>query len=100
MKLSTCWSSPSFWPLLRTVASCTDCHRVLPRCSDPRFSSEGSVDKEIFFKLTALGPTPFRYWTTKKGNPARLIEEPTEIQTKIIKAFGYEIEGGVLHKSN
>ncbi len=40
------------------------------------------------------------YWTTRKGNPARLIEEPTEIQTKIIKAFGYKLEGGVLQKSN
>ena len=30
--------------------------RVLPRCSEPRFSSEGGVDKEIFLKLTALGP--------------------------------------------
>ncbi len=40
------------------------------------------------------------YWTTKKGNPARLIEEPTQLQTKIIKAFGYEFEGGVLQNSN
>jgi hypothetical protein len=40
------------------------------------------------------------YWTTKKGNPARLIEEPTEIQTKIIKAFGYKLEDGVLQTSN
>ncbi len=40
------------------------------------------------------------YWTTKKGNPARLIEEPNEMQTKIIKAFGYKLEGGVLQKSN
>lgn len=40
------------------------------------------------------------YWTTKKGNPARLIEQPTQIQTKIIVAFGYEFEGGVLQKSN
>src|SRR5208337_3397373 len=31
-------------------------------------------------------------WTSKKGTPARLIEEPTEIQTKIMKAFGYKTE--------
>jgi transposase len=40
------------------------------------------------------------YWTTRKGNPTRLIEEPTEIQTKIIKAFGYKLESGVLQKAN
>jgi len=38
------------------------------------------------------------YWTTTKGKPARLIEEPTEIQAKIMKALGYKIEGGVLQK--
>ena len=36
-------------------------------------------------------------WSAGKGKPARMIEEPTEIQARILKAFGHAVTaGGVL----
>jgi transposase len=36
-------------------------------------------------------------WSAGKGKPARMIEEPTEIQAQILKAFGHAVTtGGVL----
>ena len=36
-------------------------------------------------------------WSTGKSKPRRMIEEPSEIQAKILKAFGYAItRNGVL----
>lgn len=35
-------------------------------------------------------------WKTGKNNPARMLEEPSDQQAQILKAFGYEIKGGVL----
>lgn len=37
-------------------------------------------------------------WYSGKPEPQRMIEEPTEDQAAILKAFGYEIAGGVLQK--
>jgi transposase len=38
-------------------------------------------------------------WSSAHGKPKRIIEEPTEIQAKILKAFGQEISSGVLHET-
>ena len=35
-------------------------------------------------------------WYPKKRKPEQMMEEPTKIQGKILKTFGYEIEKGVL----
>jgi transposase len=35
-------------------------------------------------------------WHGRKREPARMIEEPSEMQAKILKAFGYKIDNGVL----
>jgi hypothetical protein len=36
-------------------------------------------------------------WSAGKGKPSRMIEEPTEIQAQIMKAFGFAVKpGGVL----
>jgi transposase len=35
-------------------------------------------------------------WQSGKKNPERLLEEPSEMQAQILKAFGYEIKKGVL----
>lgn len=38
-------------------------------------------------------------WREKQKTPGRMIEEPTELQTRILKAFGYAVTtGGVLQK--
>ena len=37
-------------------------------------------------------------WYAGKSKPQRMIEEPTEEQSTILKAFGHEIAGGVLQK--
>ena len=37
-------------------------------------------------------------WSADKKKPLRLLEEPANDQSLIIKAFGYEILGGVLQK--
>ncbi len=38
-------------------------------------------------------------WKSKQKSPARIIEEPTEVQARILKAFGYAVKsGGVLQK--
>ena len=37
-------------------------------------------------------------WSSANGKPKRIIEEPTEIQAKILKAFGQKISSGVLHE--
>jgi transposase len=37
-------------------------------------------------------------WHKTLRKPKRIIEDPTEIQAKIFKAFGPEIRGGVLHE--
>jgi transposase len=37
-------------------------------------------------------------WYAGKSKPQRVIEEPTENQSAILKAFGYKIVGGVLQK--
>jgi transposase len=37
-------------------------------------------------------------WTTSKRGAHRIIEDPTEMQAKILGAFGYKIDGGVLQK--
>ena len=37
-------------------------------------------------------------WESGKSKPIRMIEEPTENQAKIMRAFGYEVSGGVLQK--
>jgi transposase len=38
-------------------------------------------------------------WSAGKGMPTRMIEEPTEIQARILKAFGHAVTaGGVLQK--
>ena len=37
-------------------------------------------------------------WESGKSKPVRMIEEPTENQAAIMRAFGYEISGGVLQK--
>ena len=39
-------------------------------------------------------------WSASKSRPQRVIEEPTEDQSAILKAFGYKIASGVLQKSN
>ena len=36
------------------------------------------------------------HWTTSRNKPSRVVEEPTEIQSRILSAFGYKIENGVL----
>jgi len=39
-------------------------------------------------------------WGAGKGKPTRMIEEPTEIQARILKAFGHAVTmGGVLQKT-
>lgn len=35
-------------------------------------------------------------WHGRKREPARMIEEPSEVQAKILKAFGHNIDNGVL----
>jgi transposase len=35
-------------------------------------------------------------WNERKKEPARMIEEPTEIQSQILKAFGHKVAHGVL----
>jgi hypothetical protein len=35
-------------------------------------------------------------WQSGKRKPERLLEEPSGIQAKILKAFGYEVKSGVL----
>ena len=37
-------------------------------------------------------------WYTGKPRPQRIIEEPSEDQSAILKAMGYEISSGVLQK--
>lgn len=37
-------------------------------------------------------------WSASKKKPLRLLEEPTNDQSLILKVFGYEIAGGVLQK--
>jgi transposase len=37
------------------------------------------------------------WWSSSAEKPKRTIEEPTETQAQILKAFGYEIVSGVLH---
>jgi len=39
-------------------------------------------------------------WYSGKSRPRRVIEEPTENQSAILKAFGYRIASGVLQKSS
>ena len=39
-------------------------------------------------------------WCSGKSKPQRMIEEPTENQAAILKAFGHEIVGGVLQRLN
>lgn len=39
-------------------------------------------------------------WYSGTTKPQRIIEEPTEDQSAILKAFGYKIASGVLQKSN
>jgi len=39
-------------------------------------------------------------WYSGKSRPRRIIEEPTENQSAILKAFGYRIASGVLQKSS
>jgi transposase len=38
------------------------------------------------------------HWTTSRKRPSRVLEEPTEIQSQILSAFGYKIEDGVLRQ--
>jgi len=38
-------------------------------------------------------------WHAAQGKPKRIIEEPTEVQAKILRAFGQEISGGVLRET-
>jgi len=35
-------------------------------------------------------------WTAKKRKPERIIEDPTDAQAQIVKAFGYKVKSGVL----
>jgi hypothetical protein len=38
-------------------------------------------------------------WSVAKGKPARMIEEPTQLQAQILKAFGHAVRrSGVLQK--
>ena len=37
-------------------------------------------------------------WESGKSKPVRMIEEPTENQAAIMRAFGYEVREGVLQK--
>jgi hypothetical protein len=39
-------------------------------------------------------------WYYGKSTPRRVIEEPTENQSAILKAFGYRIVSGVLQKAS
>jgi len=39
-------------------------------------------------------------WYSRKSRPQRIIEEPSENQSAILKAFGYKIASGVLQKLN
>jgi transposase len=38
------------------------------------------------------------HWTTSRSKASRLLEEPTEIQSQILRAFGHKIEDGVLRQ--
>jgi hypothetical protein len=38
-------------------------------------------------------------WQEKKKKPARIIEEPTEVQAAILKALGFEVRDGVLQET-
>lgn len=40
------------------------------------------------------------FWYPRKRKAEQMLEEPTKIQGKILKAFGYEIEKGVLQNSS
>ena len=35
-------------------------------------------------------------WSPSAGKPERVVEDPTETQTQILRAFGFEIASGVL----
>jgi hypothetical protein len=37
-------------------------------------------------------------WQKKMKAPSRIIEEPTELQAAILKAFGYKIRSGILQE--
>jgi len=39
-------------------------------------------------------------WHRRKRKPARIVEEPTQIQAQILKAFGYKVKSGVLQEMN
>jgi transposase len=38
------------------------------------------------------------WWSASTGKPDRVIEEPNEMQAQIMRAFGYELASGVLHR--
>jgi transposase len=38
------------------------------------------------------------HWTTSRDKATRVLEQPTEIQSQILSAFGYKIENGVLRQ--
>jgi len=38
------------------------------------------------------------HWTTSRSKASRLLEEPTETQSRILRAFGHKITDGVLRK--
>jgi transposase len=38
------------------------------------------------------------HWTTSRNKASRLLEEPTEVQSQILRAFGHKIKDGVLRQ--
>ena len=51
---------------------------------------------QVMQNMRTLGSCLF--WHSGKRKPVRAIEDPTPEQASILKAFGYEITGGVTQK--
>jgi hypothetical protein len=74
------------------------------RSVDHALSEELLPDREILRQVRQEHHRNRQYGlgnrADRTGKPTRMIEEPTEIQTRILKAFGHAVTmGGVLQKT-
>jgi len=88
------WTDPKIkCHILTCVLALTFLRRIENRLHSAGLSITASSAMEQMHRLHSC-----LCWTDPAGDPDRIIEEPNEIQSKILKAFGYQVASGVLQK--
>ena len=83
--------------LLTCVIALTALRLLEIRVNGARKASERWSGRRILEEMTHLNSAWL--WYAGRRKPEKVLDDPTEVQAEVLRAFGWEIgEGGVLHR--